>query len=258
MAGADPYARAMNLDIDALRSQPSTPRPVQARLTPLQPGSRHQREKLAVLSAFADQAMVQAQGFDAAPSVVAIVRWAAQQHPALWTWQGDAATAVHLATRVSLAGEVERLAAGSFGLGDEVSRCIALQPPAWRLPALLALAFEEDLLLVDGDACHIRWALATLPSHWAPEAAGGRALAEQWPHWAAADPAAAPLGRVDWRLTDHPRLHAHPRRVAPDDGSPPGWLRVEQQTLLPLPGVRARLFTTRVALRALGADDLLP
>ena len=45
------------------------------------PGSRHQREKLAVLSAFAPQALLKAPGFDAAPALHALAAHAAAEHP---------------------------------------------------------------------------------------------------------------------------------------------------------------------------------
>jgi hypothetical protein len=60
----------MSFDFEAavsapFRMQPGLRRiaPGVAQLTPLSPGSRHQREKLAVLSAFPDLALLQRQGF---------------------------------------------------------------------------------------------------------------------------------------------------------------------------------------------------
>ena len=62
----------MNFDMEAavvapFRMQPGLRRlaPGAPHLTPLRPGSRLQREKLAVLSAFAHQALVCEPGFDA-------------------------------------------------------------------------------------------------------------------------------------------------------------------------------------------------
>ena len=76
----------MNFDMDAavvapFRMQPGLRRlaPGAVHLTPLRPGSRHQREKLAVLSAFASQAMVCAAGFDARPGLHRVCEQAAQE-----------------------------------------------------------------------------------------------------------------------------------------------------------------------------------
>ena len=70
---------AVNFDFDAavqapFRMQPGLRR-VEAgamQLTPLTPGSRHQREKLAVLSAHASHALAVQPGFDATPALRAL------------------------------------------------------------------------------------------------------------------------------------------------------------------------------------------
>jgi formyl-CoA transferase len=65
-----------------------------AQLTPLAPGSRHQREKLAVLSAFWPQALCAVPGFDAAPALAALCAQAAAEHPGAWQWDGQRASAL--------------------------------------------------------------------------------------------------------------------------------------------------------------------
>lgn len=270
----------MNFDFDAavtapFRMQPGLRRraPGAPVLTPLAPGSRHQREKLAVLSAFAAQALLQAPGFDAGPALATLCSVAAAEHPQHWSWDGRGATATRLGVRVHRAdGRVEQTAGGVFGLGDEVPRCVALQPPAWRLAALLALTFAEDLAIVDAASTHIPWLAVALPSHWAPEDKVGRPFAEV--HAPVADgellrraseglvalvSGSERWERFVWTITDHPRLHAHPQRVPQErwaqpvlaQGLPRAWFRSEHQTFVPVPGQRQAVFTIGVEVQAL-------
>ena len=57
-----------------------------------------------------------------------------------FTWDGCTATALSLGWRVGDGGIVEALAAPMSEIGD----CLRRLPAAWRLPALLLLAFAED------------------------------------------------------------------------------------------------------------------
>lgn len=271
----------MNFDFDAAVTTPFRMQPGLRRLaagasqlTPLAAGSRHQREKLAVLSAFADQALVAQPGFDAAPALQAVCRHAAAEHPHSWAWDGHCATATVLGVRVDAQGGVHQVASGVFGLGDEVSRCVELQPPAWRLPALLALAFAEDLAIVDTQAATVPWMAVTLPSHWAPEDKVGRHFAEIHAPVAdgdlvrrAGDALARLVGgderweRFVWNITDSPRLHVHPRRTNPErwshepraTGLPRAWFRSERQTFIPVPGAGQSVFTIQVDVQPLPA-----
>jgi hypothetical protein len=263
----------MSFDFDAavqapFRMQPGLRRlvPGAPQLTPMAPGSRHQREKLAVLSAFAHQALVARPGFDPAPALHTLCRQAAAEHPAHFGWDGRAATATSLGVRV-VDGQVQQLASGSFGLGDEVPRCLALQAPAWRLPALLALTFVEDLAIVDAADASVPWMAVALPSHWAPEDKVGLHFAQV--HAPVADGARVRQAgealmrlvsgperweRFVWNVTDHPRLHAHPRRVPSPrwrhdpgaTGLPRAWFRSERQTFIPLPERAQSIFTIAV------------
>ncbi|MFT3821892.1 MAG: DUF3445 domain-containing protein [Rubrivivax sp.] len=271
----------MSFDFDAavqspFRMQPGLRRlvPGTPQLTPMTAGSRHQREKMAVLSAFAGQALVAQPGFDPAPALDVLCRQAAAEHPQHFHWDGQAATAPRLGLRVRVRdGQVEQTGSGAFGLGDELPRCVALQAPAWRLPALLALCFVEDFAIVDvADAC-IPWLAVALPSHWAPEDKVGRSFAQVHAPVADGDllrqagPALARLvggperwERFVWTVTDTPRLHAHPRRVAPErwthdpqpgGGLPRAWFRSERQTFIPVPAAGQALFTIAVEVRPL-------
>lgn len=247
--------------------------PGTVQLTPLTPGSRHQREKLAVLSTFADQALVMRPGFDPMPALDTLCRQAAAEHPACWAWDGRSASALHLGVRVNGAeGRIEQLGSGAFGLGDELPRCLALQAPAWRLPALLALTFAEDLAIVDARDATVPWMAVTLPSNWAPEDKVGLPLAQIHAPVPEADllrQASAGLARLVsgpqrwerfvWNVTDNPRLHCHPRRVPLQrwshdplaQGLPRAWFRSERQTFIPVPDQAQGLFTIGVEVKLL-------
>ena len=223
----------MAFDFDAAVSAPFRMQPGlrrlaagSAQLTPLAPGVRHQREKLAVLSAFWPQALLVRPGFDPGPALAALCRHAAAEHAEAWGWDGQRAQAHRLGTAVGAHGEVEQTAPGQFGLGDEVARCLLGLPPAWRLAGLLSLAFAEDFAVVDGSDGTLPWLAVALPSHWAPETKIGRRFAEVHAPVADGDllrKAADGLmhlvtgterwERFVWNVTDQPRLHAHPDRV---------------------------------------------
>jgi len=255
------------------RMQPGLRRlpPGAPQLTPLRPGSRAQREKLAVLSAFWREALVQAPGFDPAPALAALAAHAAGEHPRHWQWDGARATAPTLGVAVA-EGAVEDLGPGAFGLGDEIGRCLRGLPGPWRLAGLLALSFLEDLAIVDGADGTVPWMAVALPSHWAPEDKVGRHFGAI--HGPVADnrmlvdagPALMRLAcgpqrweRFVWTVTDHPRLHAHPRRLDPQRW-PAGtatalpqqaWWRTERQTFVPVPSAGQAVFTIAVDVQPL-------
>lgn len=267
----------MPFDFDAavqapFRMQPGLRRmaPGAAHLTPVAPGARHQREKLAVLSAFAHQALLQREGFEARPALQALAAHAAAEHPQAWAWDGQRAEARHLATAVE--GEhIVQTARGRFGLGDEVARCLAGLPGPWRLAGLLGLAFAQDFAIVDARDGTVPWLAVTLPSHWAPEEKVGRHFAAV--HAPVADDALlleasdslvglvggdvneARWERFVWTVTDHPRLHAHPARLAHprwhDTPVERAWWRTERQTFIPLPALGQAVFTIELAVTPL-------
>lgn len=270
---------SMLFDFDAavstpFRMQPGLRRlaPGATQLTPLAPGSRHQREKLAVLSAFWPLALQQRDGFDPTPALHALAAHAAAEHPAAWAWDGHRARALRLGTAVA-GTEVEHTAAGAFGLGDEIARCLRPLPPAWRLAGLLSLAFAEDFAIVDATDASIPWLAVALPSHWDPVAKVGRPFAEV--HAPVADSAlivrasealvalvtgAERWERFVWNVTGHPRLHAHPRHVDPQRWPADiraetlaglAWWRTERQTFIPVPDRRQAVFTIAVDCRPL-------
>ncbi len=264
----------MSFDFDTAVSAPFRMQPGLRRLpagstqlTPLAPGSRHQREKLAVLSAFAGLSLLCSEGFDPLPALHTLCAQAAAEHPDAFAWDGRRAHALRLGSAVA-DDAVEHLAAGGFGLGDEVTRCLHGLPAGWRLAGLLSLAFAEDFAIVDGESGHIPWLAVALPSHWAPEDKVGRHFAEV--HAPVADNALI-VGasqaltrmvtgperweRFVWTVTPHPRLHAHPRHVDEDRwaGLPVarGWWRTERQTFIPVPQQRQAVFTILVDVQPL-------
>jgi hypothetical protein len=234
-------------------------------LTPLSPGSRHQREKLAVLSAFAGHALAAQTGFDARPALHALARHAAAEHPRHFAWDGERAAALGVAVADD---QVQLLEGGSFGLGDELSRCLHGLPAGWRLAGLLSLAFAEDFAIVDGRAATIPWIAACLPSHWAPQTKVGRHFAEV--HAPVADNTTLLAAgehllrlacgserweRFVWNVTSEPRLNQHPALAGSspwppdafkDAGNPSAWLRSERQTFIPLPALTQAVFTIAV------------
>jgi hypothetical protein len=281
-----------DLDFDAAVDTPFRMRPGLRRLvagrsqhlTPSAPGSRHQREKLAVLTAFPHDALVRQAGFDPRPALDALLAMAGAEHPEHLHWDGEQLAVPSLGTAVDRRGAVRPIGRGPFGHGDEAARCLGRLAADWRLAGLLALALQEDVAVVDGGTGTIPWIAATLPSHWAPAEKVGRPLAEV--HAPVADNAmivsasealvALVTGsdrweRFVWTVTDHPRLHAHPRRVDPTPWRLPGapdalavrdafgrdavtasaWLRHERQTFIPVPGARQAVFTIRVAVQPL-------
>lgn len=269
----------MSFDFDAAVSSPFRMQPGLRRvaagtsqLTPLAPGSRHQREKLAVLSAFANQALMVRPGFDAAPALAALCEQAAAEHPSFFAWDGERATALGVAVA---GGRVEQMAPGSFGLGDELARCLHTLAPEWRLTGLLGLGFAEDFAVVDGNDTTIPWLAVALPSNWAPEEKLGRPFTEV--HAPVADNtlvvnAAAALVRMVtgaerwerfvWNVSPQPRLHAHPARVDPRRWAltpiERAWFRTERQSFLPLPQHRQAVFLIGVDVRPLEAAVALP
>ncbi len=267
------------------RMQPGLRRlsPGAAQLTPLVPGSRHQREKLAVLSAFPMLALQRAPGFDPLPALQALAAHAAAEQPTAWAWDGRRAEARALGVAVDLDdvgnGTARQLVVGRFGLGDEVARCLYALPADWRLAGLMALAFAEDLAIVDAADGTIPWLAVALPSHWSPPDKVGLPLAAV--HAPVADNALV-VGATDallrlaagptrwerfvWNVTGHPRLHAHPRHVDPrrwpaDIGAtlPAGaWWRTERQTFVPLPAHRQAVFTIAVDVQPLAQAVAAP
>lgn len=269
----------MHFDFDAAVSAPFRMQPGlrrlaagSAQLTPLGPGSRHQREKLAVLSAFWPQALLLREGFDASGALAALCAHAAAEHPGAWQWDGQRAHALLLGTATDTQGQVEQTAAGVFGLGDEVARCLHGLPAAWRLAGLLSLAFAEDFAVIDGTDGTIPWLAVALPSHWAPETKVGHHFATV--HAPVADnelliKASESLMRLAcgserwerfvWNVTDQPRLHAHPARMGHDrwqnTAVQQAWWRTERQTFIPVPthltASPQAVFTIHVRVQAL-------
>ena len=276
----------MSFDFDAavlapFRMQPGLRRMVEGalHLTPAGPGSRHQREKLAVLTATPLRALQVNRGFDYRPAVQALAAHAASEHPDLFTWDGARACAPLLGVAVS-GDTVEDVVAGRFGLGDEIGRCLRGLPPGWRLAGLLCLAFDEDYALVDAASGTLPWLAVALPSHWAPQHKIGRHFREV--HAPVADNATLLRAgdhlmqlvcgperweRFVWNVTRHPRLNAHPDAVDPaswgddafaDPANPRAWWRTERQTFTALPGVQQAIFTIHVEVEPLASAIASP
>lgn len=266
---------AMPFDFDAavvapFRMQPGLRRMAAGspHLVPQPPDSRHQREKLAVLSAFSPDALCVHSGFDARAAVQALTAHAAVEHPQAWAWDGERARALALATSVTLDGRVEQSGHAGYGVGDEAARCLLALPADWRLPALLSLSFAEDFAIIDATTGTIPWLAVALPSHWAPREKVGRHFSQV--HAPVADndmllkagdslmrmvSAGQRWERFVWTVTDHPRLHAHPARSTTTrwqgQAVEAAWWRTEHQTFIPLPGLHQAVFTIAVDVQPL-------
>ncbi|QTN25198.1 DUF3445 domain-containing protein [Rhizobacter sp. AJA081-3] len=238
-----------------------------AQLTANSPGDRALLEKLAVLGNHAEQALVAAAGFDAAPALAALCEHAAREHPQAWCWDGrERYEAVQLGW--SLQGD------SLHGDGPaEIGRCLAALPAPWRVAGLLSLAFAEDLAVIDGTTGRIPWLAVCLPSHWSPQDKVGRHFAEV--HAPVADnrlliTASDHLARLVtgtqrwerfvWTITPQPQLDMHPLRVAQprwpdtadaDELARAATFRTERQTFIPVPGAGQAVFTIHVESRPL-------
>ncbi len=138
----------------------------------------------------------------------------------------------------------------------------------------LELAFEEDLVVLDGDTGTLPWLCVCAPSHWAPEDKLGLALAAV--HAPVADNTQLQAAsrqlvalvtegghweRHVWSLSPSPRHDQHPRRHPPTPWPATSdplafanacWLRTERQTFFPVGGgTRQSIFTIRVQLQPL-------
>jgi hypothetical protein len=236
-------------------------------LTPNRIDSPALIEKLAVLAAHADQALLAAPGFDPTPSLRALARHAAAEQPDAWASDGAAGFAARL---LGWAIDGDRV----VGSGPaEIGACLQALPAQWRPAALLSLAFTEDFAVIDGGTGHIPWLAVCLPSHWAPEHKVGRHFAEV--HAPVADnqvllTASDHLARLVtgsdrwerfvWTITPQPRLDAHPARAAPHDWhsaddpdtlASRAFFRTERQTFIPVPPHRQAIFTIRVDVQPL-------
>jgi len=237
-------------------------------LTPNRPGDPALREKLGVLSAHAETALLTAAGFDAAPALHALAAHAAAERPDAFDIDGPVWRAHHLDW--SLDGTEVR--------GDgpaPIGACLRALPPASRAAALLGLAFAEDVAVIDGASARIPWLAVCLPSHWAPEDKIGRRFAEVHApvadnqvllaasdHLARLVTGADRWERFVWTVTRHPTLDQHPKRCGgapwPHDASVDGiaaraYFRTERQTFIPLPELTQAIFTIHVEMQPLAA-----
>lgn len=287
----------MSFDFDAAVRVPHRMQPGLRRLAPgakqLTPAvephrglSRHLREKLAVLWAFRDQALLCQPGFEAGPALAVLAAQAEAEHPQAFRIRDEHWQALDLGWMLD--GDLQPRAIGRDW--PEVGTLLGEITPEWRRAALLCLALAEDFAIVDGASGSLPWLAVALPSKWAPETKIGRRfsavhapVADNQQILAAAEPLlrlitgvtppsaeAATGGGADrwerfvWTLSAHPRLHAHPQRVDPA-GWPAGlnddalaavtWFRTERQTFIPVPagaaGSPQAVFTIHVEVTPL-------
>jgi len=255
------------------RMQPGLRRvaPGAAQLTPNLPGSRHLREKLAVLGSTSQKALCAVAGFDETPVLRAIAAEAARAQPATFVVAPTDANGLRCDAPLlgwTVEGEL------AHGDGDPaIGATLAALPAPLRRTALVCLAFAEDFAVLDGATATLPWLAVCLPSHWAPEDKVGRPFAEVHAPVADGDllrAAGASLARLVtgderwerfvWTISADPRLHQHPAHgraewPAAGDGDPRveaeaiaacASLRSERQTFVPIAGGTQAIFTIKV------------
>ncbi len=231
-------------------------------LTPNQPGDRALAEKLHVLRGDAGRALLCTPGFDAGPALSALMHHAVAEHPQAFALDGDGHfSAFRLGW--SLRGD-EAIGHGP----NDIGACLHPLPAQQRLAALLALAFAEDLAVIDARSGRVDWLAVCLPSRWAPEEKIGRHFTEV--HAPVADnqlllAASEHIVRLVtgperwerfvWTLVATARLDQHPLRQArapwplqgaDADVAAAAFLRTERQTFIPLPDRQQAVFTIHV------------
>ncbi|CAN5509922.1 DUF3445 domain-containing protein [soil metagenome] len=242
-----------------------------AQLTPSRPGSCHLREKLAVLTKHADQALLVSPGFDATPALHALARHAVHEHPEAFVWDGGQ---VFGAPLLGWSLGADGIATHHGNGVTDIGPCLDALPATWRLAGLLSLAFEEDFAVIDGASACIPWLAVCLPSHWSPADKIGRHFAEV--HAPVADNALLVKAgehlarlvtgndaweRFVWTITRQAALDTHPARCAAfpwpaqaEAGAAlaaQAFFRTERQTFIPLPSERQAVFTIHVEVQPL-------
>ena len=141
-------------------------------------------------------------------------------------------------------------------------------------PSDLPLAFEEDLVVLDGGTGQLPWLCVCVPSHWAPEdkvgldlgavharVAGNAQLMAATPHLVQLATGGGHWERFVWTISPSARHDQHPVRQLrtpwPEADTPSAfaaacYLRYERQTFIPVgQGTRQAIFTIRVMLQPL-------
>jgi hypothetical protein len=243
--------------------------PGAAQLTANVAGSRHLREKMAVLGSTPARALCAVDGFDEIPLLRTIAAEAARHGPAAFVLDDSRPGGVRCSAPL-LGWSVDD--GTPHGDGDpDVGSLLATIPPERRRAALLSVAFAEDFALLDGATTRVPWLAVCLPSRWAPEDKVGLSFAAIHAPVAdgelvrAAAPSLARLvtgadrwERFVWTVSADPRLHQHPASTAAAAAGPSGdgrvaddvaasaWFRSERQTFIPITGSGQAIFTIHV------------
>lgn len=199
----------------------------------------------------------------------AIARRAAGEVPGRVRRDGAALVLPRLGLRVEPGGRLRR-EVGPDDTVDERSRdrvlaLLAERPAALRAAEALALALDEDLVLLAAGASgegRVAWLHVCFPSGWDPGAMaaasfaqlhapvpGAAALLRAGPALVRAMLSKGPYVRYVWGLSPDGARSRHPDRACPMPAEHPlaeAWLRVERQTTLALPEASLALFAIGV------------
>lgn len=238
----------------------------------LESGSKLYREKLSVLRGHHDQALVQAVGFDARASQLALAQCLAIEWPEACSL-ADGSLHLHEAG-LKLHFQTNEMHPVAKDESNEARACVLAMPAHLRIWAALALFIQDDVAVLDGGSTRVKAMAVCAPSHWAPEEKVDLPLASV--HAPVADnvlllQASQSLSRLVtadgsdrwqrfvWTLQPSAQYDGHPKRAAPRmwprDLATLGehlWLRVEHQTFIAVPSAQQAVFTIRVMLEPLG------
>jgi hypothetical protein len=255
------------------RMQPGLRRvaPAAGQLTPNVPGSRHLREKTAVLATTPREALCALGSFDESE----VLRTVADESSrcGLDAFRFDEGSGPARRCEAPLLGWAVE-GDDVRGTGDPaIGALLHCLPPRLRPSALVSLAFAEDFAVLDGESTTLVWLAVCLPSHWSPEDKLGLAFADVHAPVADGDmlrAAGAALARLVtgsdrwersvWTVSADARLCQHPAHGDVRWPEPLGAdaradaqalaatasLRSERQTFLPIAGTGRAVFTILV------------
>lgn len=271
---------AMEFDLQDIIAAPFRMQPGLQRLdanapsiTVLTPGTVLWREKLAVLTDHADQALLLAPDFDAQPAMRALADALVGADPASCRFDGPLLQLDPLGVAIDLESSAVLQNPAAQGAHQLAAKQALARLSGWQAVwAAFSLMVQDDLAVLDGRDTRLGLLAVCVPSHWSPAEKIGQPLAAV--HAPVADNAlllAATEGLVKlvtgptrwqrfvWTLQPSSHHDGHPTRDGqrhwPKTANHLGealWLRAERQSFIPLPDACQAIFTIRVMVEPLG------